>query len=420
MQPLWRRAHSWPPSTLLFAVVLEFAGCASPGPPRPPSLQIPRLVSDLSAARSGDSIALHFSVPPRTTDGQPLRGPNLTGSLCRQLGDSGRCVPVDAGETRAPLAVPRTLPAPTVSWTDTLPAALCTGAPRLIGYRIELRNAAGRTAGFSDPVFAAGGAAPPPVAALRAEGMRLGVEIQWTPVAAAGEVLLERREPVAAASPDREVPPDQAAGHPQSGARASKPARSIPAGSSSRGTHRETKTPGLILLQAAPGDTSAAATIDTGIQEGVPYRYVALRRETVQLGGHTLELRSAPSAEVTVTWRDIYPPAMPTGLTALGYRVPDDTKTGAADTAGGYAVDLVWEPVEDTRLAGYLVYRQALNPAGSPTGAPTRLTAEPLLTPGFHDASAQPGARYRYSVSATDPRGNESAAAETAVEPAAP
>ena len=412
MQPLWRRqAQTWPASTLLFAIALELTGCASPGPPRPPSLQIPRLVSDLAAERSGDAVTLHFSVPLRTTDGQPLRGTTVTGSLCRQIGDSGRCVPVDAEETRTPLSISRAVPAPAVVWTDELPASLRSGAPRLIGYRVELRDAAGRTGGFSDPVYAAAGSAPPTVAALRAEPMRLGIEVQWTPVANGGEVLLERREPVSTAAHPRPASGEAPLTHPQGTSKAVKPGRLTRSTSSSN----QAKTPGLVVLQAEPGNTSAAATIDTGVQEDVPYRYTAVRRETAQLGGHALELRSAPSAEVAATWRDRYPPAAPTALTGLGYQVPADAKDAGGGAPGGYAVDLVGPPGEDTRRGVYLASRPALDAAGEPTGARTRLTAQPVATPGYHDATAEPGMRYRYSVTAIDPKGNESAAVDTAV-----
>ncbi len=411
MQPLRpRRAHAWP--VLLFlsaAAVVELTGCASPGPPRPPSLDIPRLVSDLSAARTGDTVSLRFTVPVRTTDGQPLREGTVIGSLCRQTGSSGPCLPVDAAATHTPLVVPAHAPPAPVVWTDELPEPLRSGAPRGVAYRIELRNAAGRSAGFSDPVYAAGGVAPLPVRDLRAEGTRLGVKLQWTQEPGAGEVLLDRMEPVPA--PARPAPV---------AVRSAKPGRNPKAPhSAGKAAHQPAGAPGLLVLQADPGSASAAATMDTSVEEGVPYRYTAVRRQIVQLGGHTLELRSASSAAVGITWRDLYTPPVPAGLTALGYIVPAADKT-ASHAVNGFAVDLVWQPVNDPRLAGYLVYRRQLNAAGEPAGARVRLTPEPVPTPGYHDASAQAGQAYRYSVTAIDPKGNESKAAETDNEPNTP
>ncbi len=184
-------------------------------------------------------------------------------------------------------------------------------------------------------------------------------------------------------------------------------------------TRRTPETNGEVWLQAAPGDASASATLDGSVTEGVPYTYVAIRRETVKLGNRTVELRSTPSAAVTVVWRDVYPPPVPTGLTALGYQIPAANSPGSNQpvAAPSYAVDLVWQPVNDPRLAGYIVYRQPLNGAGEPAGERTRLTAQPIVTPGFHDATAAAGTAYRYGVSAIDAKGNESRAAETVVQP---
>lgn len=338
---------------------------------------------------------LQFTVPTRTTDGQPLREPSITGSLCRQA-RTGPCVPVDEAQTRAPLPVAVGEPEPVV-WTDTLAGSLDAGAPRVIAYRVELRNGAGRTAGYSDPVYALAGTAPPPVSGLRAQGTRAGIELRWTPLQGAGEVLLRRSEPL---RPGRAkpTPAPVARGKNANQGRALTPEAS----------HRKAQTPGVVWLEAAPGDRSAGATIDGSVQEGVAYEYVALRRERVTFGGRTLELRSAPSGPVSFAWRDIYPPTVPAGLTAIGFQSPETS----------YAVDLVWQPVDDARLAGYVVYRQTLNAAGESEGVRVKLTPQPVTTPGFHDATAQPNVRYRYSVTAVDPKGNESAAAETTVEPA--
>lgn len=378
-----RRAHALALFALVCAVAAVLSGCASPGPPRPPSLHLPRVVSDLTASRSGKDVELRFTVPTRTTDDQPIRETVLRASLCRQVG-GGPCVPVETAETRAPLPVSKGEAAQVV-WRDPLPAALVTGPPRAIAYRLEIRSGNGRTAGYSDPAFAAAGEAPAPVSGLRARGTRLGVELEWIPVADGGEVLLQRTAPVTAAT----------------------------------GQRSKKKESGVVWLQAAPGQRSASATMDRSVEAGVPYTYLAVRRQTAVVGARSLELRSTPSEPVSVTWRDVYPPAAPQGLTALGYEVPPVQTPGAAQAAPGYAVDLVWEPVEDARLAGYVVYRQQVNAAGEGVGPRVRLTPQPIPTPGFHDATAARSERYRYAVTAIDPKGNESAAAEAIAEPEA-
>lgn len=429
-----RRTLARPARLLLFAVQVIFVpaftlglalliGCASPGPPRAPSLQLPRLVSDLAATRAGEVVTLHFTVPSRTTDGQPLRAATVAGSLCRQSAVNEPCTPVDVAETRTPLSVPHTTDAAAVVWTDVLPPALRSGSPRVISYRVALRNEAGRSAGPSDPVYAAAGAAPPAVAGLSAQGTRLGVELAWQPVPGAGEVLLQRTDPAAVAASPRGGPAAvEGKGAVSTGkATAVRDRSPKPGRTAARPVKRENApTPGVIWLQAAPGDRSSSRTMDTRVVDHATYQYLAVRRETVQIGGRTLELRSTPSAGVTIRWQDIYPPPVPTGLTALGYRVPASSKTEAPPAAvpaqQPYAVDLIWQPVDDTRLAGYLVYRQPLSARGEPAGPRDRLTAQPISAPGFHDATALPGVSYRYGVTAMDPNGNESGATETTTE----
>ncbi len=390
-------------------------GCASPGPPRPPSLLIPRVVTDLTAKRTGDAVALHFTVPGLSTDGQPLRVRSLTGTLCRQDAKAAPCRPVNAAGTAQPLPVPGPGRDPLMVWTDPLPASLRSGRPRPIAYRVELMTPSGKSAGYSDPVYAAAGAAPPPVGDLRAEGTRFGVALHWVPVSGAGEVFLRRVEPEGApvrpAAPKGKAP-EQASGT-ASGGKGKAHARGAHSGGAVAEKHGDTD-PNVVWLQAAPGDEAASATIDNSIEPGVPYRYTAVRREHVQAGGRTLELESSPSAEVAITWRDVYPPAAPTGLMVLGYEIP----AGDSHKTPGYAVDLVWEPVEDGQLAGYLVYRQALGGAEEATpGEGVQLTPQPVATPGFHDATALPGQRYRYSVVAVGSHGQRSARVSAEVEP---
>lgn len=254
-----------------------------------------------------------------------------------------------------------------------------------IVYKVQFPNSAGRSAGWSDPVTAGAGAVPPTILGLTARGTRSGVLLQWSAIPDGGEVLLQRTQ-VTATPPGANVK-----------------------GGSRAGINSVT------WLQAEPGNRSQERTIDNTALEGVTYRYAAVRRSLVRIGGHSLEMRSAPSTPVEQTWRDVYPPAQPQGLTAIGFAVP-----ATPDQPAGYAVDLVWQPVGDPRLTGYLVYRQSLHAAGEPEEARQRLTPQPVTTPGFHDASASAAGRYRYSVTAIDPKGNESEAIMAEVQPAQP
>ena len=57
---------------------------ARPHAPLPPYAEPPQPVRDLAAQRAGNTVHLTFSVPQKTTDKLPVRGP-MTAKLCRSV-----------------------------------------------------------------------------------------------------------------------------------------------------------------------------------------------------------------------------------------------------------------------------------------------------------------------------------------------
>src|SRR5260370_28608010 len=151
--------------TLLIPIAI---GCASPGNPRPPTLNLAEVVTDLTAQRIGNQVQLHWTTPSRTTDGRNLKGP-LTAEFCRQTNPAAACTPVH----RLPIQ-----PGPTHA-IDPLPSDLTSDPVTLLAYRVTIFNTSGRTAGPSHQAFAAAGAAPPPVLQLRATATSDGAMIEW-------------------------------------------------------------------------------------------------------------------------------------------------------------------------------------------------------------------------------------------------
>jgi hypothetical protein len=105
------------------------------------------------------------------------------------------------------------------------------------------------------------------------------------------------------------------------------------------------------------------------------------------------EAESEDSQIVSSTPHDVYPPAAPTGLTAV---------------FGTKAVELIWTANSEPDLAGYNVYR------GEKDTAPQRLNQNLLLTPTFVDPSVGPRHEYFYRVTAVDLNKNESQPSEEA------
>ena len=341
-------------------------GCANPGPPRPPSLHLPKIVTDLTAERVGDEVKLHWTTPSKTTDELAIKGVT-TAEICRTAPPASHCsltrrVAVRPGPSEA---------------TDLLSSDLVADPQRLMRYQVTLLNDQEHSAGLSPPAFAAAGSAPPPVTHLQASTVSQGALLQWEPKDAADSIELSRLH----------------AGGP------------TPSTSGKQTSRSATKEPAEIHLRAGkansadtPFQADAGGTLDATAHRGETYTYTAQRVRKVVLGGNPLEIRSAISAPVQVLMRDSFPPRAPGGL---------ETITSAANGAPP-TVDLSWRPNAEADLAGYLVYRQELDANGAPVGSAVRLTSAPVQEPGFHDATVAAGHTYSYTVTAIDVTGNES------------
>ena len=98
-------------------------------------------------------------------------------------------------------------------------------------------------------------------------------------------------------------------------------------------------------------------------------------------------VESSIASEQEISFRDVFPPAAPTGLISLG-------------EAG--RVRLLWEASAATDVTGYLVFRS--------TGdeEPIALTEAPLAALEYSDQAVVAGSTYRYTVRAVDAVGNVS------------
>lgn len=395
------RARSGLSAVAAALLIAYTGGCASPGQPRPPSLDLPEVVTDLTAERVGGVVQLRWTTPERTTDHIDIKGP-MTAEVCRMSVSSAQPPPVCSSVARLPVR-----PGVTQS-SESLPPVLTVDPPTLLAYRVQIFNAHGRSAGSSPEVFVASGAAPPPVDQFRATAALDGAVIEWEKKDTAAVVELDRL-PVAA---------DGTVVEPVLPKTTSKPSSKSPikkqAGTSKK--HAPASTPKL-LQTAPPAPTEVklrtprqladtGGTVDRTARMGESYRYTAQRVRSVTLEGHTIELRSFASAQVTVVMRNTFPPHAPTGLEAV---------PGGA-TAADRSIDLSWTPNTDRDLAGYIVYRQEIDAKGVAAGTATRLNPTPVAGPAYRDQTAIAGHRYAYFVTAVDTAGNESTPSETVQE----
>jgi hypothetical protein len=307
------------------AAVLALGGCGYIGEPMPPLLNIPARIADLAAAQRGDRIIVQFSVPRLTTEAVALRAAPRLELLA---GEGAAPFQMDAWVASAKPAgggVVTNFHARYEIPVDGWSGKEILFAARAIGPR-------GRAGMWSNLVTVGVVPAPPKPAGLRPEAVPEGVLLTWQ--ANAAPFRLYRRGE------------------------------------------------GEKSFQAV-ADTAKPAWTDTTTEYGKTYYYQVESVVKTATGG---EAQSELSEEVRITPVDIFPPAVPAGL------------TGVASIA---SIELAWERDTEPDLAGYRVYRSA------PGGAFTKL-ADTGVTPSYSDRGVEHGKAYRYAVTAVDAHGNES------------
>ena len=365
-------------SLSIVASSLLLLGCGMAAAPSPPSLDLPKTISNLTASRTGNQVDLAWTSPNENTDRLKLKG-MVQLRLCRQPQPSAQC------ETIATISAVPDKPA---TYTDVLPPALTTGPVRLISYRIFGINKHGKTAGPSNAASLLAGAAPPEVRDLSAQVVARGVILRW--------------QPVPNLSPDTSIQIDRTLVTPAVAPQPAKPKTLSPLRRSTAPVKQKFR------VRLLPPDAQHTAATDPGIaldataQFGLQYTYSVSRVVQQQVGQQTLQLDSSQSPALQVATRDTFPPSAPSGLVAI--------PISAVMNNGAPEVDLSWSANTEPDLAQYRVYRldvttnqpmHRIAPEGdSATGA--------IVAPAYRDVHLQPGRTYSYAVTAVDTSGNES------------
>jgi len=307
------------------AVCLLLGGCGYVGEPLPPLLNIPQPVSDLRSIEHAGHILVEFTPPVLNTEGIPLK---RLSRIELRIGPAPQGA-FDAEAWAAGAKLYPDVPCEGNPVSYRVPAAEWVG--REVVLAVNVIGPSGRPSGWSNfPVLKVIPPLPVP-ASLTATAVPEGVRLQWT--GGDSSFRIYRSEPE---------------GKPVEIARAEK-----------------------------------AEWVDTRTRFG--QRYVYLIQAVRQAGNENAE--SGISEPVEIVPKDTFPPAVPTGLTAV---------------AGLESIELVWERNTEEDLQAYRVYR-----AGE--GGRFTLVAGSVETPSFSDRTAEKGKSYRYAVGAVDRTGNESA-----------
>lgn len=372
----------------LIALPVGAAGCGKKGPPLPPLVRIPAAPADVVASRRGNAVDVAFTVPGANTDGSrpanvqrvevyALDGAepaseNVVMVSGVRIGSVDVKAPRDPNATVdaedpdsdvEPLVGPGLDQGSVAHLHETLHADSGAGAVTrtYVGVGITTR---GRRGLLSKPVAVTLAAPPPPPSEPRLTYDETAVTLAWTAPAA---TTAQGAEGPRLAYAVYDVSPPVPGATPEVAA---------------RGDRR------------LNGDLLETTTYADPLVTWNTERCYVLRAVHV-VGGLPVEGDASPTACVTLV--DTFPPAAPTGVTAVA-------ATGS--------INLIWTPSTASDLAGYRVLR-AEEPATE-----LRPIAPQLLTQTTFSDTVQPGVRYTYAVQAVDAAGNASAASATVEETA--
>lgn len=326
-------------------VALLLVGCGVQGPTRPPRVEQPQAVKDLTVSQVGRNLRFSFSLPKLAADGERLTK-HLEVEFLRATLPSSQTSPtpapaltpwiaLSATETEKQRRGEKLVFSAQLSEEDlhdpgrstlTLAVRTLTRGFRRRAIESELSNL------VSVRLLRV----PAPVSGLQARVTEHAIELSWT-------------------SPETEVTSYRIYGK---GADAS----------------------GGFLLR---GEARSATWQDTEFQFGKTYSYrvTALVKE----GSNVAE--SEDSQAIEITPKDTFPPAAPKELTGL---------------YTGQRVELVWIANSEPDLGGYNLYRREA------AGTFRKLNSDLVGTPVYQDSSVVSGQSYTYRVTAVDLAGNES------------
>jgi hypothetical protein len=343
---------------LSIAILLcsTLTGCAVPGAPLPPSLDIPKFVGDLKAVRKGETVTLTWTTPSETTDGELIRRPGKM--LVQRALARGRDSELQFQTiTELPLeAALKDDHGEVTTAKDSLAELLRTGNADFAVYTVLAQGHSGKSFGLPNRSSIPLVPTLPPPQRVSAQPVPAGILLHW----------------------DEFGPPP---GLSRLGAQyAYKVMR-----------RQQGAGEGVLVKQLSAGN-HGMEFVDTGIEWEKSYQYWITPVTLWQDNGRKGQVEGDDSAVVDVMAHDSFPPASPAGLEAVFTAAPPNS-----------FIDLTWTANTENDLAGYNVYRHTANTP------PVKINSELVKTPRFPDPGVQPATKYFYSVTAVDLRGNESA-----------
>jgi predicted phage tail protein len=342
----------------LSSCTLTLAGCGKRRPPLPPVEAVPQRTELLSGVQRGNQVILSWPAPRRNAPDvsvQSIRRVDVY-RLAEGVHDP---LPLTEEEFSDRATLIGSVPSEqieqakdTITYTDELSLT----EPVRLRYAVRYVNASNQRAAFSNFLLIepAASVSQPPVVNPSPSVTQNAVTIRWQ---------------APTANVDNTTPANLVGYNVYRSARsASQPAQ----------------TP----LNARP--ITATSFADQTFTFGEEYVYVV---RAVSLGTGNDRVESLNSNSVTVTPRDIFPPAPPTGLTAAAAPPPQ------------HLINIFFAANQEADVAGYNLYRAEDPNLPKPW---TKVNKVLLDRTTYKDENVQPGKKYYYYVTAVDTSGNES------------
>jgi hypothetical protein len=310
-------------SVILLALMVLQAGCGSIGQPLYPALRIPSPITDLTVVEQGPNLSFVFTIPPLTTEGLPLKE---IGEIELRIGPgpSNGWNVAEWAESSTRVDVPITDKPGLVQ--AAIPAAKFVGGEVVVAVRVK--NPKGKDAGWSSPkIFDV----KPPLADptnFHVAAAPKGVALTWNASGPSQFRIFRKTE----------------------------------------------QQPRPVLLATATDPNYVDISADFG--KAYQYSIQAVRDD----------IASNVVGPENITPIDIFPPAVPSGLTA---------------SVGIGTVELAWNRNTESDFKEYRVLR-------SDQGGPFNEIARGLDAPIYSDKNVQSGKPYRYEVTAVDQDGHAS------------
>ncbi|MDH4197440.1 MAG: fibronectin type III domain-containing protein [Candidatus Aminicenantes bacterium] len=342
------------PLAVGFAVLA--AACGHKGPLLPPVVRVPQPPGDFTCLQRGSRVLLRWTNPESYVDGEPMPGPGTVEVWVLETPKAEKVAPAAAADVEAKGQV-----VGRVAGKAGEPGEFAYElAPReieacVLNFALRARDPGGRVSALTEVCACAPQALPRPPTDLRVRVFVDRLEVGWT----APEATIDGRRPAA------------------------------PIGYL---VLRAEETGPFELLTAEP--LKAPPFADKDFEFEHPYRYVV--RAAANTAAPYLTSDDSPVLEVRA--KDEFPPRPPLGIVIV---------------AGEGFISLSWEPGPEKDLAGYKVWRRAEGEGGF-----LALTPQPILENAYTDRAVEKGAKYTYTLTAVDSRGNESERSAAAVETA--